>query len=396
MATGSWYSRIPAVQAVQKFSNWVNPQPTFNINAEYGFTPTQSQQQNILMRANPIPTPGTEKYYGGNNNVNRPQVLGTSTTSSDQTLGTLGESVPTGGELPPTEPTGPSAEEQLRSELDAIFSPVFSALQGQESTLRENYAPVEGQINAEYGTAGENIGQQAETGRASLTQEEGKARTRKSDALTSATRLYSELTRGGQQRFGGASSAGEAFGTLTAVEQQRRQATIQTAYEDAMQKIGGYRADLEGKYAIAQKELENQKASAIISAQQDFRDKLSAIQTAKATAESDKATATLTTLQDYRNKIYTINTQNLQFLETLAANKDIALKTVDDYIQKFNTTLSGASQVLPLNMMTNYQPSTSYGISPTQTSTSTLQTGQVTYPYTKPDYDKFPINGFTQ
>lgn len=296
------------------------------------------------------------------------------------------------GATAPTAPTNPAPVEQnqpqqqqvnpqdeINSQLEGIFSPVFNALQGQESTLRENYATVPGEINAQYTTSGESIAREKQSGLTEAGTQEKQAGTRKTDALTAATRLYSELSRGGQQRFGGASSAGEAYGALTAVEQQRRQGTIQTAYEGAMTQIGTFKQNIIDKSLLAVKELENQKNAALNQAQRDFRDALQQIQSMRAQAQSEKATASMNALNDLRNKVYTINAQSLQFAQTLATNQQMSLKAVDDYTAKVAQSLSGG-QVAVTNFanQATTNPQTSYGISAGQQTAQTPMVGQTT------------------
>lgn len=281
------------------------------------------------------------------------QVLGSSTSSSSS--GVL--STP---EQPPTEQSGPSAEELLRAEVDNIFNPVFSLLNEQESQVRSDYEPIPGQIESQYGVSKSSLETEKGTGERKLAQQGTEAGGRKEDALTSATRLYSELNRGGLQRFGGASSAGEAFQSLTAVEQQRRQATIQTEYEGAMQKLDGYKADLEAKFTQSMKELELQKTSAMDTARRDFDNALSEIRQNRLMAESDRANASLQTLQEYRNKIYTINLQNYQFAQQLALNNEASLEYVNNYAQQVANSLANGGTTVA-NLLPGYTPTTSYG-----------------------------------
>lgn len=325
----------------------------------------------------PYSTPGT--FNTGSNLYNPPasgMVLGASTGGGGGGGG--------GGNNNVSTPTGPSAEElaqqQLQKELDAIFNPVFDSLSGQESTLRSNYEPIPGQINEQYDVSKQSLTNQNVAGQRELTNQETAAGGRKEDALTSASRLYNELQRGGQQRFGGASSAGEAFQTLTAVEQQRRQGTIQNAYETAMQQIGTYKSNLQDKFATALADLESQKNTALNEAKANFNTQLQAISTAKNQAQSDKATASLNALQDLRNKVYTINAQNLQYAQQLALNQQTSLKTVDDYINRMNQTV-GSTQILALNagnQMANTAGQTSYGASAPSTTATATPTGQIT------------------
>jgi hypothetical protein len=304
-------------------------------------------------------------------------VQGATTTAPQQTAPTGGGGGTGSGSAPV--PTGDGGNTDLNSSLDAIFNPVFSALSGQESTLRENYAPVEGQIQAQGALSQQSLADQQASGMRELTGQEAAAGTRKEDALTSATRLYDELKRGGQQRFGGSSSAGEAYQTLTATEQQRRQGTIQTAYETAMQQVGQFKANLQDKYQTAVKEVTLQTQQAITDAQSQFRDALQSIRNAQSAAQSDKATASMNLLQDLRNKVYTINQQSLQFAQQLALNHEMTLKQVSAYEQKALSYLTGGQQALASNPLTNYTANTAYGTNAGQVAApSTYQAGQIT------------------
>lgn len=278
-----------------------------------------------------------------------------------------------------TQSSGPSEQDILNSELDSIFSPVMSALSGQENTLNQNYAPVEGQIRAEGALSEQSLQNQYSEGSGQLQQEQAGVGERKEDALTSATRLYNELQRGGQQRFGGASSAGEAYQTLTATEQQRRQGTIQDAYETASQQITQYKVNLKNKFDTAVAEVKLQIQSAIQDAQSQFRDALQQIQSAKAQAESDKATASMNLLQDLRNKVYTINMQGLQYTQQLALNQQATQAQVKQYEDKVLQTVSGARQAGMNygNQAQTLASNTRYGIGAPQQTTTPTQIGQI-------------------
>ena len=277
---------------------------------------------------------------------------------------------------PQQEQGGPGMQDQLRSELDNIFSPVFAALSGQETQVGAEYGAAQADITGQYGLSKEALAGEKETGERGLAREGEAAGARKEDALTSATRLYNELTRGGQQRFGGASSAGEAFQSLTAVEQQRRQGTIMQSFEQSMQKIGDYKADLQKRFDMATKELEVQKNEAMRQATTEHSRAMSEIRTNRALAESDKARATMESLQDLRNKVYAINLQNLQFQQTLALNKQQSEQYVNDYTQQIIQSVTGAGQAVSGADYSSARQ-TAYGIGAPQTAGAPTMIGQV-------------------
>ena len=373
--TNTWFSKFtgiptPETQLTERIQG-----PTAPMNYQGGSTLRNTTPAEYL-------TPGfqsAEQLQTQQPNSVTRSTLGTSPTAGASTVPsgkTLGASTTKGTE---PAPTGPSPEDQLRSEVDAIFSPVMNLLNSQEGTLRENYASVPGAIENQYQTAYSSLGTEKASGENQIAQQEKGVGGAKENALTAATRLYNELNRGGMQRFGGASSAGEAFQTLTAQEQQRRQGTIYSEYATAMDKIGGYKADLEGKYSTALAQLNTQKQSALGQARSDFQDALSAIQTNIATAESDRATATLNTLQDYRNKVYTINAEALSFAQQLALNNQTSLSYVDQATKQLLAAVNGAGTTATSATNTLSQaPTTAYGTSAGNTPGVVTPTGIAT------------------
>src|SRR3990172_5550201 len=91
-------------------------------------------------------TPQLFNPYISSGNVPTPQgqVLGTQAPTGGSRPTPSGGTIPSGNQ-----PSGPNPQDQLSAELDQIFDPVFASLQGQENTLNQNYAPVEGQIQAQ-------------------------------------------------------------------------------------------------------------------------------------------------------------------------------------------------------------------------------------------------------
>lgn len=354
---GSW--GLPDLGVTEWIQKTFSPQTAYASSGGSNILP----DQNNTYSSTPIQWNALQSYPAG--------------TPTPATAPTSGGGATTNPQEPtqPSAPSGPSLED----ELNGIFNPVFNALSGQESTLRENYAPVEGQIQAQGDLSLESIGQEREQGLRQLGSEEQGAGKRRDNALTSAIRLTDELKRGGIQRFGGASSAGEAFQTLTAVEQQRRQGSILDLYEGAMQKVGEYKATLEEKFALAQKEVKLQIQQALSDAQAQFRDALQQIQNNRFAAESDKANAKLSMLQELRNKVYTINQQSLSFLQQMAANKEATLKQVDAFTQKVGQSVLGGSQtVASLNFPGANQTSYSAATQP-QTSGTYSPIGSISY-----------------
>ena len=125
------------------------------------------------------------------------------------------------------------------------------------------------------------------------------AYTAKEDAQTAARRLYNELQMGYRQRFGGASSAGEAAQALTNVEQQRQMAANNRTYQNAVTQV------------------DTSADSAIQSAQSEFRNQLLSIAQNRTAVESEKLQARRQALSDLSNKVFQIQQQRETFKQNL-------------------------------------------------------------------------------
>lgn len=362
---GSW-GGLPDFGITEKIGDFLGGGRTAQGGSSLGVSgaPTSVSPYQQSTFANPVPSYTPQPH---------PSVLGTSTSIPTPTAPTTG-----GGQVPSTPAQqGPNPQDQLAADLNSIFDPIFSGLNQQEQTLNQNYAPVEGQIQAQGDLSKQTLADQQAAGMRDLSAQETAAGTRQQDALSSATRLYDELQRGGRQRFGGASSAGEAYQTLTATEQQRRQGDISKSYEQAIQQVNSYKANLQDKYQTAVKEVTLQTQQAIADAQAQFRDALQSLNSARNQAQSDKATASFNALQDLRNKVYSINQQSMQFAQQLALNHEASLKYVDQFTQQALQSVGGATNAV--NQSQNQPLATSYGIVPgQQTANTSLQTGRAT------------------
>lgn len=115
-----------------------------------------------------------------------------------------------GGGSNNTTPSAPTPDPYAEL-INSIYNSNINDLNNQQNTLQNNQTSILGDINSQAdtskGTLTSNLGQS----QAQIDQSAQQGEQRHADALTAARRLYQELVQGGQQRFGGASSAGEAY-----------------------------------------------------------------------------------------------------------------------------------------------------------------------------------------
>ena len=169
---------------------------------------------------------------------------------------------------------------------------------------------------------------------------------------------------GGQQRFGGSSSAGEAYQALTGRQLQQNQQQTSNDFNQFMGQVSLAKQNVQAKYTDALAQLESQKQQAISAANRDFQDKMSQLNTLKSQAAGDKANQQLQALQNLRNQIYNINISTAQNSQALAQYKTQAEQQLQEAISAFGQN-AGAAQTgfnaFAQNTTTNPQNQLSFG-----------------------------------
>lgn len=149
-----------------------------------------------------------------------------------------------------------------------------------------------------------------------------KALNTKEDAQSASRRLYSELQQGYKQRFGGASSAGEAAMSLTNNEQQRQMAQNNRTYQDTVTQI------------------DTSALVAVKDAQSEFRNQLLAITQNRTAVESERLAARRQALSDLSQKVFAIQQQRDTFKQNLQLMQEQARLSNNQNISGMNTNPS--------------------------------------------------------
>jgi hypothetical protein len=221
---------------------------------------------------------------------------------------------------------GPSEEE-----LNALFNPAMEYLGQAESTLRGQLPQTLDLLGQQADTSRQMLGDQRGSAMAQLGEQGTMSTQRKEDAISAARRLFSELQMANQQRFGGASSAGQAASELRGRELMTNRAGIERDFGQAMRQIEMSKADVDNQYQTGLRTIEDRKQAAINEVNQDFQSKLMEINSQRASTQQAKAAARLELLQDMRNKVFQINLQDFNFKQQLAAQKQAADQQIAQY-----------------------------------------------------------------
>lgn len=243
--------------------------------------------------------------------------------------------------------TGSSVEDyvaQFNQQIDEAFNPSMDYLNKAQKNIESQRPGIESDINAQISTGAKSLATEKAASERQLAEQGTAAGTRKEDALAAARRLYNELLTGGQQRYGGATSAGEAYKALGSKEFQRNAGDIRSQYEGFVQQLESARQSIQERYSVAVQELENQRVSLLNQARRDFQDKLLQIDQLKAELGTNKANMKLQALQELRNQVYQSNLS----ADQTKAQVDLALQNANLALQEqykaFQSGVSGVNQ----------------------------------------------------
>jgi hypothetical protein len=246
----------------------------------------------------------------------------------------------------------------LTNQINDLFNPSYDYLNQAEGQLRSDLPNVLNAAQANFDTNKSQLDASNTQAVNQLDLTGTQAGQRNEEALAANRRLYSDLGRGYQQRFGGSTSAGQAASEIANVEQQRQMGQTNRGYADTINQINMQKQNVEAQHQASLLQLQQAKQTAIDQANRDFQQKLLDISKSRADLGTSKAQANLQALQDLRNKVFQINLQNTQFQQTLEAQKAAASQQLQQYSSyaqagtqagqgAFNSYAQGAGAVNP-------------------------------------------------
>lgn len=224
----------------------------------------------------------------------------------------------------------------FENQLNEIYNQALGFANQQKSFAEQmkqgNIADIEGQYGVSKGTLDTSRGQAMGT----LQESDISARQRQEQSLDAIRRLYNEMQMGYNQRFGGASSAGEAARALAGQEQQRQSGTTRQATSDALRQIEAQKVQVEENYRNTLLDLENKKNTAINEANRNFQSAILAIDKDLGTAANEKSLAKMNLLKEYKTDLFNIKQQEAAFkanLETMKAQADMQTQSALKQLQ---------------------------------------------------------------
>jgi len=220
-------------------------------------------------------------------------------------------------------PSGPSDEE-----LNTAYDPIFNYLNQAEAGLGVAYNNQNALYDQQAATAKGDLAVNKQNTLNTISTAKQKAGQRKEDVITSSRRAYGELAMANRQRFGGATSAGDAASELQSIEMQRSLAGAQRGFEDTMREISTKEVEVENLYQVENRKIDDSIVQAKQNAYSEFQNGLLEIGRQRATTASEKANRKLLALDQYKNQLFQLQVQeqqNRQALENWKQQQDYSL-----------------------------------------------------------------------
>ena len=226
--------------------------------------------------------------------------------------------------------------------IDAGANSQFDFLNKSENALRAAQEAFNKQIEADYQANLAQGGADKAKAVGTLGQNQVQAEQRKQDALNTAKQLYNQLQTGYRQRFGGASSAGEAAQTILGEEQQRQSGRIGRDYQNTVSSIEQEKANVEQQYQAMILDLQTQKQRATNEALMSFQNNLRSIDSDRTQTEQAKIQAKQQILLQLRDNQNAIAASDRQYQQQLQMMKEQAQLQLDTNLKSLQQQQTGS------------------------------------------------------
>lgn len=250
------------------------------------------------------------------------------------------------------------SEEDLRKKeqeaVDNIFSDIKSYLDQARGTLRGGKESLKSDIGTQEETNLQTLRGDYEAGQERIEGQGLDAEQKRINAENRARQLHDELSMGGQQRFGGATSAGQAYSELMGRETQRAQQMNMQEYQQAMRQINSAYNQVERDYTQGKQQITQQAQMARNEIMRDFNNKMLEIDQMETTAAGNKEAMKLDRLSQLRNQVQESKVQEQNWLRQLETMRQANEMELQNYAQQL--AMQGQMAQQAAGGMQSYNP----------------------------------------
>lgn len=239
------------------------------------------------------------------------------------------------------QPQGPSQQE-----IDAQFNPIFDVYNQAESNLRGQLPGLISEAEAQALASKQLLGNSRMSADEQLGMQQQQTMSTKQAREGQQRQTFQELNQANRQRFGGASSAGQAASELQGREFQKNQYQIGQEAQQTIQVLNQKRQEVEREYNQGLQQLEVNKQKAINEVNRTFQDKLLEINSRRGETEAAKAQARMSALQELRNAAYQLDVSKAQFQSQLYMQAMQNSQQLDSVAQQYLSAANQGGQAL--------------------------------------------------
>jgi hypothetical protein len=237
------------------------------------------------------------------------------------------------------------------AEVDSMYNAGMGAWNVAEQGARSNMVDTESMLTSGQEADSAQLGLDKTSALGTLAGQQKKGQTQKEDAMAAARRLYSELQMGNRQRFGGATSAGQAASEIQGAEFQRQQGQTTRQAADFFQEIEGAKNSVEEKFKVGLLQIKQKTTELLTQAKMNFTNLIAQIAQGRAQTETQKSTARLNALMQLRNEAFQVQQQKVLEESQLTQMREQARLNIDAYQQT-----TGSETLAGQNALTNFNP----------------------------------------
>ena len=284
-------------------------------------------------------------------------------------------------------------QNQINQQINDTYNANNDFINQQEAQVNANYPTVQADITGQYNSAAGQLGTTNAADLQTYGTQADQASHLNENALAQARQAYSDALTGYQQKFGGASSAGEALSAYANRSAQQQMGGINTNYQNTTQQINNSKTNTTNQYNQNMLAIQTSRDASLNQANRDFQNSLLQIGNSRVQNEQAKGQQRLQALQDLRNTINAANVQANQNAFTLQAQANYSGLQLQNYQAMSGQNNSAASA--SLNNFNNYayNPTASYSQVQSTPQSSQPLTGSIQS--SQPNYQLYPTNGYS-
>lgn len=229
-----------------------------------------------------------------------------------------------------------------QADLDAAYNPILNVYNQAESNLRGQLPGLISEAEAQAAASAQLLANQRQSADEQLGLQQSQTEAARQAQEAKQRQTFQELGMANRQRFGGASSAGQAASEIQGREFQRNQYEIGQQAQQAIQQINVQKQAVERDYSQKVFELDNNKKQALNELNRTFQDRLLQINSGRAATESEKAQARMSELQRLRDQAFQIQAAETQFRQQLELQAQQTRAELDALAMQYGQAAQGA------------------------------------------------------